>query len=200
LKLPEFANKCRVYVPAWAVDRPLAMLLWLQAPGKSNSDAIIQQWKAVCDRDGVLLVVPASADESRWERTELEYLLRLTVRVISDYKIDPQRTVVGGEEGGGAMAWHAGLSARNVFRGIAALSARLPRQLSVPPNEPARRLAVFAAVPSKKDSAAQITQGLLELAEAGYPVTTISIADASGQLKDEQREELARWIDSLDRF
>jgi hypothetical protein len=87
-----------------------------------------------------------------------------------------------------------------VYRGIGTTSARLPRQVTLPPNDQAQRLAVFAAVPSKKDGAAQITQGLQKLSEAGYPVTSISISESSGELKDAQREELARWIDTLDRF
>jgi serine protease Do len=201
LKLPEFPNKCKVYVPSSSsLERSLAVLLWLQVPGKSSSDDVIRDWKSICDRDGVLLVVPSSADKNRWERMELEYLLRLTVRVIADYKVDPRRIVVYGEDGGGAMAWHIGLSGRNVFRGIATSSTRFPRQLAVPPNEPAQRLAIFAAVPSKKDSADQIMPGLRKLSDAGYPVTTVSTGEASGQLNDEQREEFARWVDTLDRF
>jgi serine protease Do len=190
LKLPEFPNKCKVYVPAMHdPDRPLGVLLWLHARGEQDGEEVIGQWKPICNRDGL-----------RWERTELEYLNKLTVRIISDYKIDPRRVVVFGQEGGGAMAWLMGLSGRNVFRGIATSAARLPRQATVPPNDQAQRLAIWAAVPGKKDGAGQITQGLQKVAEAGYPVTSISIADKSGELKEPQREELARWIDVLDRF
>jgi serine protease Do len=201
LKLPEFPNKCAVYVPrARDADQPLGVLFWLRALGETDGDEVIRRLKPICDRDGLLLIVPDSADASRWDRTEVEYLLKLTVRVLADYKVDPQRVVVYGQESGGSMAWVLGLSARNVFRGIATSSARLPRQVTVPTNEPAQRLAIFAAVPSKKDGAGQITHGLQKLSEAGYPVTSIAITETSGELKDAQREELARWIDTLDRF
>ena len=129
---------------------------------------------AICDRDGVLLVVPTAAEASRWERTELEYLRRLSERVIAQYKVDPRRVVVYGEEAAESMAWLLGLSSRDLFRGLATSAAPLPRQIRVPQNEPAQRLAIFAAIPGDKNAAARIAQGLQKVSEAGYPVTTIT--------------------------
>lgn len=98
------------------------------------------------------------------------------------------------------MAWLLGLSSRDLFRGIATSGAALPRQVKVPPNEPAQRVAIFATIPTAKDTAAPIAEGLEKLSKAGYPVTTSSGSEASGKLTDAQREEIARWIDTLDRF
>jgi poly(3-hydroxybutyrate) depolymerase len=129
----------------------------------------------------------------------LEYLARLTKQVLGQYEIDPHRVVVYGERGGGAMAWLLGLAGREVFRGIATSSAPLPRQVRVPANEPSQRLAIFAGIPSGSDGSVLIAQGLQKCADAGYPVTTITLASA-GELGNADCEELARWIDSLDRF
>jgi hypothetical protein len=71
----------------------------------------------------------------------------------------------------------------------------------VPQNEPAQRLAIFAAIsPSKDGAAVQIAEGLQKLSDAGYTVTTVSTAESAGQFSNAQRQELARWIDTLDRF
>jgi serine protease Do len=201
LKLPEFANSCKVYVPA-NIDpqRPLAALLWLHARGLSKADDVIDQWKSICDRDGILLIVPSAADASRWERTELEYLRRLSERVVADYKIDPRRVVIYGQSGGGAMAWLLGLSSRDLFRGVAVSAAALPRGSNVPANEPAERTAIFAGIPVAKDVAAQMADGLKQVSEAGYPITTVVAVETAGALTASQREEFARWIDTLDRF
>jgi serine protease Do len=200
-KLPEFPNKCKIYVPAsHTAERPQAALVWLHPPGESKADDVIAEWKSICDHDGMLLIVPTATDANRWERTEIEYLRRLSERVIADYKVDRRRIVVYGQEGGGSMAWLLGLSSRDLFRGIATSAAALPRQINAPANEPALRVAIFAAIPAAKDAAAQIAQGLEKLSKAGYPVTTTSAAEAGGKLTDSQREELARWIDTLDRF
>jgi serine protease Do len=201
LKLPEFPQKCHIYLPATRKQGPaLGLLLWLQAPGKTTADDLIRDWRSICDRDGLILAFPIPAEADRWDRTELEYLGRLLERILSQHKIDPHRVVVYGEEGGGAMAWLMAASGREVVRGVATSAAALPRQLKVPPNEPMLRLAVFAAVPRTGDTSVQIAQGLQKLAEAGYPVTTITNGDAGGQLSTDEREEFARWIDTLDQF
>ncbi len=201
LKLPEFPQQCQIYLPAMHDDgRALGLLLWLHAPGKANAEEVVRDWQAICDRDGLILVIPTSAEEDRWDRTELEYLGRLVERVVGQHKVDPHRVVVYGEAGGGAMAWLLGVSGRQIIRGVATSGAPLPRQLMVPSNEPMQRLTIFAAIPSDSDASVQIAQGLQKFSEAGYPVTTLTGANAGGKLSASQREELARWIDTLDRF
>jgi serine protease Do len=201
LKLAEFKETCEIYVPASAsADRPPGMLLWLHAPGDVNAPATIAAWQQICDRDNLLLVVPTAADVSHWERTELEYLRRLCEHVVRQYHPDPHRIAVYGQGGGGQMAWLLGLSSRDLMRGVATTAAPLPRQVRVPENEPAARLAFFAGISGDEGTAAQIAQGLEKLADAGYPVTTIANIDRMGSLSDDERQELARWIDTLDRF
>jgi serine protease Do len=202
LKLPEFPHQCTVYVPAsHQADRSQAALFWLHTPDQADVDEVIRQWRPICDRDGMLLIVPTAAETGHWEPTELEYLRRLVERVFAQYKIDRHRVVVYGQDGDGALAWLLGLSNREVFRGIATSATPLPRQIRVPQNEPTQRLALFAAIPPSKDATAvQIAEGLQKLSDAGYTVTTVTSAGASGGLSDTQRAELARWIDTLDRF
>jgi poly(3-hydroxybutyrate) depolymerase len=201
LKLAEFKETCDVYVPAsHAAGRPLGVLLWVHAPGDVDAKEIIAAWQPICDRDGLILVVPMAADAGRWERTELEYLRRLMERVIRQYKPDPHRVVVYGQGGGGAMSWLLALSSRDIVRGVATTAAPLPRQVRVPENEPAQRVAVFSGLSGDETTNAQVAQGLEKLVDAGYPVTTITNSDRSGVLSAKEREELARWIDTLDRF
>ncbi len=200
-KRPEFPNKCRIYVPASHEAGQLqAALLWLQGPSDAKPDDIIREWQSICDRDGILLVVPSPAGKDQWERPEVEYLRRLTERVIAQYKIDSHRMVVYGQGKGGAIAWPLALSSRDVFRGVATSTSPLPRPLRVPPNEPSQRVAIFTALPASKESAVPISLGLRKFADSGYNVATITTASAAGQLSDDERNQLARWIDTLDRF
>jgi poly(3-hydroxybutyrate) depolymerase len=201
LKLPEFPQQCKVYVPlSVSPGRAAGLLLWIHAPGEAAADNVIDDWREICDRDGLVLVVPTAAEASRWERTELEYLGRLTKQVLGQYEIDPRRVVVYGERGGGAMAWLLGLAGREVFRGVATSAAPLPRQVRLPANEPGQRLAIFAGIPNADDGGVLIAQGLQKCSDAGYPVATVPLTDRAGNLSNSDREELARWIDALDRF
>lgn len=201
LKLAEFSQQCQVYVPpTLSSDRPAGLLLWLHAPGSPPDDEFFRGWKSICDRDGLILVAPTADDPQRWERTELEYLRRLSERALAEYRIDPRRVVVVGQEGGGSMAYLLGLVSRDLFTGIATTAAPLPRTIAPPQTQPSRRLAVFAGLPAESGRSAQVLTGLKKLRDAGYPVTAISITQRSGELSVGEREQLARWIDSLDRF
>lgn len=201
LKLAEFSQGSRVYVPpSVTADHAAGVLLWLHAPGQSQPDEVIKRWKSICDRDGLILVVPTASDVSRWERTELEYLHALLVRVHSQYRVDPRRVVVYGRGGGGSMGLLLALSSRDMVRGVATSDAALPRTVRVPDNDPAQRLAIFMELPPSGATAANVRQSLQKLSAAGYPVTAVSMETERGELTQEEREQLARWIDTLDRF
>jgi serine protease Do len=201
LKLPEFPNKSRVYVPAsHEAGRPQAAILWLQSPSEAKADEIIRAFRPICDRHGVLLIVPSPAEAKSWDRPELEYLRRLSEKIVAQYKIDPNRMVVCGQGAGGTIAWRLALLSRDIFHGVAALWSPLPRGTRVPQNEPAERLAIFAAIPPTKETAASITLGLHKIDDAGFNVTTLTTAGNTGQLSDDERSQLGRWIDTLDRF
>jgi hypothetical protein len=201
LKLPQFPQTCKLYVPPLPERAPApGVLLWVHPPGESNPDEVIRQWQPICDRDGLILVMPTAADVAQWERTEVEYLARLVQRVIRQYRPDRQRIVVYGRGGGGGMAYLLAFAGRSVFTGVATSDAPLPRQIRVPDSEPALRLAVAAGLAGDDTANLPTRQGLEKLSAAGYPVTTINLQAAGGLLGEAERNELARWIDSLDRF
>ncbi len=201
LKLPEFQHTCQVYVPGEdAENTQLAALLWIENSSNAKADDIFRAWQLQCDKREIVLIVPRPAKEDHWERTDLEYLHRLLERAIAQYKIDPRRVVVGGRGSTGSIAWPLGLASRDMVRGIAAVAAPLPRQTKVPQNDPAQRLAVFAAIPAKKELAAQIAVGLKGISDAGFNVTTLTTQSVTGELKESERADLANWIDTLDRF
>jgi hypothetical protein len=87
-----------------------------------------------------------------------------------------------------------------MVRGITAVAAPLPRQTKVPQNDPAQRLAIFAAIPAKKELTVQIAVGLKGISDAGFNVTMLTTQSVTGELKESERADLANWIDTLDRF
>jgi hypothetical protein len=70
----------------------------------------------------------------------------------------------------------------------------------VPDNDPSARLAVWAGLPADDSQAAIIRQGLKKISDAGYPITVVTMKEAAASPTADEREQLARWIDSLDRF
>ncbi|MCC7476251.1 MAG: PDZ domain-containing protein [Pirellulales bacterium] len=201
LRLPEFPHTCQVFVPcSQSNGESLAALLWIQSRGEAKPAEVIRQWQPECERLGIMLLVPQPKSSDHWERTDLEYLSRLMQAASAKYKVDPHRVVVGGRGNAGAICWPLALADRRQVRGILSVASPLPRQVQVPPNDPALRLAVFAVIPPKKDQAAVISEGLKKIADAGYNVATRTKATPAVELSEDERAELARWIDALDRF
>lgn len=200
-KLPEFQHACRIYVPSASESgRIYGVVLWLEGKAEAKPDDTIRKWQTICDRDGLLFVVPTPKDADHWERTDLEYLHRLLMQVKAKYRLDPRRVVVGGTGNTGAITWPLALASRSLVRGIVSIAAPLPRQIKVPTNDPANRFSIFAAIPPKKEVAATMNQGLKSVVDAGYNVTTITTNDITGNLNELNLDEIARWVDSLDRF
>jgi serine protease Do len=201
LKLAEFPQKCRIYLPSsLATGRAAGVVIWLHAPGHPPDDALFREWRSICERDGLILAAPTASDVSRWDRTELEYLRRLSERLLTEYRVDPRRVVVYGQGGGGAMAYLLALVSQDLFSGVATSNAALPRTVDPPQAQPISRLAIFAGLPSDASRLAQTQLGLKKLGDVGYPITAATIADAAGDLSAADREQLSRWIDTLDRF
>ena len=135
LKLPEFPHTCRVYVPSsHSEGQPLGALLWLQSPGDTKPADVIRQWQSICDRDGLILILPTPKDADHWERPDLEYLDRLAERVIAQVQ---NRSAPPGRR-------------RSRKYGLDCLAPRVRRPRQVPRHRHSR-----GATPATSESAAQ---------------------------------------------
>ena len=203
LKVPDFdAYKVSAYVPErYDTVTPNGLVIWLHGPaglGEKGLKDLLARWKPICDREGLILLLPESAEKGKWQRSELRMLHRLLVYVLSNYAIDPTRVVVAGEEGGGAMAFDLALADRGRVRGVAAIEAGVSG--SVPESEPAYRLAVYIARAQPSKAPAAIKETIGRLRDLKYPVTIKELDHASRSLTAGETSELARWIDTLDRL
>jgi hypothetical protein len=72
--------------------------------------------------------------------------------------------------------------------------------MQIPPNDPMLRLAFYIGQPSKDRLKSQIETTAAHLREAKYPVTLKDLGPAPRPLSSAELDDLARWLDSLDRF
>ncbi|MDZ7619690.1 MAG: PDZ domain-containing protein, partial [Patescibacteria group bacterium] len=199
VKVPEFPNEAWAYVPGGRPPKtPYGLVVWLHEPGGAAWDELLLQWKAECDRDGWILLVPEAADPKQWNRTELPLVRKLMDQVMADYPIDPARVVLAGRGPGGAMALLAASHNRDVVRGVAVLDSPLPPAIA--PNEPLERLAFYVARAVKSPHASAVEKGIEQLRKAKYPVTLKDLGDDPRPLEPAERTELSRWLDCLDRL
>ena len=74
LKLPEFPNKCQVFVPKnYQPNIPFGVVIWLHAPNKYDAKREVKRWKANCKKQHLILVLPKAKTPAKWQATEDEY-------------------------------------------------------------------------------------------------------------------------------
>ncbi|MEC7566802.1 MAG: PDZ domain-containing protein [Planctomycetota bacterium] len=200
VKLPEEKNECIALVPDnYRHDVPHALVVWLHAPGDQDDEALKTQWSALGEQYQLIVLAPRSADQARWNPTQLDFIRKTIDNLITTYNIDRTRIVVHGRQAGGSMSYMLGFSHRDLIRGVAPVDAALPARAAVEANDPALRLAFYAfhVKGSRLEAASQT--GLDRLKKAKYPVSAIQIDGMQG-ITNAQRSHFVQWIDSLDRL
>jgi S1-C subfamily serine protease/predicted esterase len=197
-----------IYVPEnYDPNVAHAVLVWLHPPGKNKEkdfDSFWQSWQFPCEDYHIILVCPASeAERGGWTQSESEFVQEAVKAVGDNYTIDRRRIIAHGMDQGGEMAFALGFRSRGLFRGVATTGAALttnPRDKVA--NQP---LSFFLIVGDKDPLRDAVKESKTKLAERKYPVIYREIKDMGRQYIDsrlgiETLEELARWLDSLDRL
>ncbi len=199
LELPEYPNRSLVYAPAdYDPRRSYGLLVYLHQAGGEEDQQTLDRWKAICDREGLILLAPKALDAKRWQSDELAYIRRAVEQINGRYTIDQQRIVAVGRELGASVAYLLGFQHRDLFRGVAALDG--PFAARPLDNDPSERLAFYIAL-SKTSPHAGVSSKAVELLRGlNYPVTTRDLGEAPRDLNETEQNELCRWIDSLDKL
>ena len=201
MKLPEFPQEAQILRPK-QLDASITygILIWLREGEQEQADVSAEAWKSICQRDGLILVLPEPEESTGWRASDLEYLRQLVRANIRRLQADPRRVVIAGRGKGGQLAYTLALGLRQSVRAVVTLDAPLPRTLRIPENQPAVRLAVLSIESQNSIFKPLVRTDIARLREAGYPVTQINLRDASSELANRNRDAIARWIDGLDRL
>jgi serine protease Do len=199
LKIAEFPNEAFAYVPeSYDPAFSYGVLVWLHGPGGYKWEEVLAEWKPICDRHDLILVAPKSANPAMWMPGEFEFIAKLVGEIRSEYRVDPLRNAAFGQEMSGSIASLAALRNFDDFRAWAAVDA----PLAAPPPEidPAHRFAVYLATFKKSRQAKAVEASLEKIRAQSIPLTVKKLGDNPRPLKTEELEELARWVDMLDRM
>ena len=201
IKIPEEQNTCHAYVPEnYHPDMAHGVVLWLHEPGTKKEDPAIEQWKAICERQHLILIAPRSLDPARWQATEVAFVRKVLEDVLANYHVDPTRIVAHGRKAGGALAYLTAFEHRDLIRAVVPIDAALPRRSPLKPNDPLERLAIYSFTPQGSKLSKPIQASLAQLKKMKYPVLEATVTNPQGTLSDVDLEQLVRWIDTLDRI
>ncbi len=201
IKIPEVKNECLAYVPAdYNPDLAYGVVIWLHPPGGDKQEELLARWQDRCQKHDLILLAPKSADPTRWQPDEAKFVRQTLDELLKTYSVDRTRIVVHGQEVGGSLSYVVAFADTDVIRGVAAVSAPMPRMASLPDNDPLHRLAFYVATASKSPAAPLIEAGVKRLREAKFPVTVNDLGEQPRYLNDDELNRLVRWIDTLDRL
>jgi len=203
LKLPDFSQEARFYLPTSESDQEPGLLIWLVENKSEQDEELAVAWQAICRRDHLVLLIAHPADETGWASKDLEYLWRLTRTAGKRWNVDSRRVVIGGQGKSGQLAYALAFRRRNTFSGVIGIDSPLPRTLKIPENRPGTRLATLAVESRNSTFAPLIRKDLQELRVAGYSASWLQrsfASEPSEPLDATTRNGIARWLEGLGRF
>jgi serine protease Do len=199
LKLPEEKQECFAFVPkSYQPKAPHGLVIWFTPPGQFDKAEVEKRWADLAEKWHLIVIAPRPGEAGKWNPAEVAVVRKFADNVISRYNIDRSRVVAHGRQVGGSMAWLTALAHRNLIRGVAPVDAPLPGRVSVE-NDPVNRLYVYNTSSKAMPVAKLIEAGLQRLKSSKVPLITKSL-ESDRDLNSAELEELARWIDSLDRI
>lgn len=198
VRIPEESNSCAAYAPANYDSRmPHGLLVILGKPGVEGK-TLLEPWQAIADRDRLVLLAPEPSNARGWSPPDVEFVIKTIEAAVQSHTIDSHRIVVLGESAGGAVGQLVIGKRRDLIRGLVSINGTFPRGLSLPENEPLQRLAFYLFADDKPQLAAPTDKLAEALRERKFPAARGTSTD--GGLDEDQRDAVARWLDTLDRL
>lgn len=105
-----------LFVPPRYTEKNSWPLVLFISPGAKSS--AFRNWQQVCQREGVFFVGPHGAGNSTNMRERVRIVLDALDEVRRKYRIDADRTYIGGFSGGGRVACAIGFSLTELFGGV----------------------------------------------------------------------------------
>lgn len=198
LKLPEEKQDCFAYIPEnYDPAIPHALVVWLAPPGQFDKAEIEKRWKQVAEQYHLIVISPRPAEAGRWQSGEAAVVRKFIDNAITRFSVDKNRTVLVGRQASGMMAWFTTLQNRNLIRGVVVVDAPLPPRAPIE-NDPVNRLFVYSFA-TKSQTAPSVEASHKRMTAGKVPLTTRALAE-DRDLNAAELEDVARWIDSLDRI
>jgi serine protease Do len=198
--LPVNNREFWAYVPEkYTPQANYGLVVWIHPSGDTMEASVYKTWKSLCDRRGLILLGPKAEKISGWAPLEAEPVKECVTWAQEKYRIDPQRILLHSYSNGGTFAWHLAFKYRDIFRGVAIASQ--PLILPLPENEPELRQQFYFVCGDQDPLFTAVKASVDGIRRAKYPVVLTTIPGLAHKYPaDDDVDEIARWIDCLDRI
>lgn len=188
------------YVPeSYSPQDDWGLVVWI-APGRDSMEAaVFNRWRKSCVERRLIVVAPLPGEAGDFTANDLVGAWRVIEQFLKDYHIDANRLVVHSYGRGGGFAAFLAFEHREQIRGLALASSML--QVPPPEADPSYPFHFFFSVNRGDRAEESLRQRIEVLHELKYAVTVQKASDQQHDYLDvDEVDEIARWIDSLDRI
>jgi serine protease Do len=199
-RLPGHEQDYWAYVPeGYNAAAAYGLVVFLHPGGDTMEAAMIKEWKSLCDERGLVLAGPKAKQIAGWQPNEADFVVEVLDHFVKTYHIDPERVVVHSHGNAGVMAWHTAFEHRDKVRG--AIVSGMPLTRPLPDNEPDLRFQAYLYAGMRDPLARGVQQAAELLRAAKFPVQSTIFPELDASYPPTVViEEMARWIDALDRI
>jgi serine protease Do len=199
-RITGYEDEYWAFVPeSYSPDRSYGLLVWLHPSNTTMEATIYREWKTLCEQRGIILLAPKTSTRTGWTANHAEYVRDAVEEFKKQYNIDSSRTAVHGLGNGGEFAASVAFRFPELFRGIALASAALTD--SPPEHSPEFQVQFHLVYGDRDPSAAFVQKTAVELSQLKFPVTLRKVDNhRAGYPPADAVEEMARWLDALDRL
>ncbi len=198
-KITGYEDEYWAFVPvSYSPGQSYSLLVWLHPTNTTMEATLYREWKTICEQRGIILLAPKTSTRTGWTPNHAEYVRDAVVDFQEKYNIDSSRTAVHGLATGGEFAASVAFRFPELFRGIALASTALK---DAPPEHSPEFQVQFHLIYGDRDPEGGLVQRTAAgLSKLKFPVTLRKIAShRAGYPQADAVEEMARWLDALDR-
>lgn len=199
-KVDGYENEYWAFVPeSYSPTQSYSLLVWLHPSNTTMEATIYREWKTICEQRGIILLAPKTSTRTGWTPNHAEYVRDVVADFREKYNVAAARTAVHGLGNGGEFAASVAFRFPELFRGIALASAALKER---PPEHAPEFQVQFHLIYGDRDPAGAFVQKTASgLAGLKFPVTLRKVdSHRAGYPPADAVEEMARWLDALDRL
>ncbi len=199
-KVDGYEDEYWAFVPeSYSPAQSYSLLVWLHPTNTTMEATLYREWKTICEQRGIILLAPKTSTRTGWTPNHAEYVRDVVADFREKYNIDDSRTAVHGLATGGEFAAAVAFRFPDLFRGIALASTALK---NAPPEHSPEFQVQFHLIYGDRDpSGAFVQKTAAGLSRLKFPVTLRKIeGHRAGYPSADAVEEMARWLDALDRL
>jgi S1-C subfamily serine protease len=196
----EHAHRCWAYVPEdYNPEYPYGLMVWLHPADLTMESSMLEDWKGICDRRGLIILSPLMADKKGWSASEDKFVEEATREFLKKYNINPNRVVIHCFDDSAPFSYYTLFKNRDLFHG--GLFTNAPLKKPVAENNDENRLQFYLSGQKSTKSRSPLQKTFQFLKASKYPIRFDTFESKEGEYpSSEMLKKYEIWIDTLDRI